>query len=139
VAAGSGEAAAEAVAGAVAGQPQMGDVGSFDSGCGWPWQRWGGKLLPLHTECQAGIHPGTPLQCRHTCCNPTTVEGSLKKNCCGVSLLCRVFAGAVADGGIVKGIRVPDGQKISNSRIKPKGDIASELAFACCRACCACC
>ena len=39
---------------------------------------------------------------------------------------CRVFAGAVAEGGIVKGIRVPDGQRISNSRVKPKGDIASE-------------
>jgi aspartyl-tRNA synthetase len=35
----------------------------------------------------------------------------------------------VANGGIVKGIRVPDGQKISNSRIKPKGDIASELVW----------
>lgn len=37
-----------------------------------------------------------------------------------------MFAGAVADGGIVKGIRVPEGSSISNSRIKPKGDIASE-------------
>jgi len=38
----------------------------------------------------------------------------------------RVFAGAVADGGVVKAIRVPDGKRISNSRIKPKGDIANE-------------
>jgi len=27
----------------------------------------------------------------------------------------------------VKGIRVPDGQRISNSRVKPKGDVSSEL------------
>lgn len=36
----------------------------------------------------------------------------------------------MAEGGIVKGIRVPDGQKVSNSRVKPKGDISSELG--CC-------
>lgn len=48
------------------------------------------------------------------------------------SLLCcyRVFAGAVADGGCVKAIRVPDGKRISNSRIKPKGDIANEAVAA---------
>ncbi|PRW57769.1 aspartate--tRNA ligase [Chlorella sorokiniana] len=38
----------------------------------------------------------------------------------------RVFAGAVAEGGIVKGIRVPDGQRVSNSRVKPKGDVSNE-------------
>lgn len=42
----------------------------------------------------------------------------------------RVFAGAVADGGVVKAIRVPDGKRISNSRIKPKGDIANEAVAA---------
>lgn len=42
----------------------------------------------------------------------------------------RVFAGAVADGGIVKGIRVPEGQRVSNSRVKPKGDIANEAVAA---------
>lgn len=42
------------------------------------------------------------------------------------SLVCRVFAGAVADGGIVKAIRVPDGVRISNSRVKPKGDVCNE-------------
>lgn len=42
----------------------------------------------------------------------------------------RVFAGAVAEGGIVKGIRVPDGQRISNSRVKPKGDVSSEFRSA---------
>ncbi|KAL4436784.1 hypothetical protein ABPG75_003923 [Micractinium tetrahymenae] len=38
----------------------------------------------------------------------------------------RVFAGAVAEGGIVKGMRVPEGKRISNSRVKPKGDISNE-------------
>ncbi len=40
--------------------------------------------------------------------------------------ICRVFAGAIAAGGIVKAVRVPDGKRISNSRIKPKGDVANE-------------
>lgn len=43
------------------------------------------------------------------------------------ALFRRVFSAAVEGGGIVKGIRVPDGQRISNSRIKPKGDVSSEL------------
>ncbi|KAL4858257.1 Aspartate--tRNA(Asp/Asn) ligase [Chlorella vulgaris] len=38
----------------------------------------------------------------------------------------RVFAGAVASGGIVKGMRVPDGKAISNARVKPKGDVSNE-------------
>ena len=38
----------------------------------------------------------------------------------------RVFAGAVEAGGTVRAIRVPDGKRISNSRIKPKGDVANE-------------
>ncbi|KAI3425845.1 hypothetical protein D9Q98_007819 [Chlorella vulgaris] len=38
----------------------------------------------------------------------------------------RVFAGAAASGGIVKGMRVPDGKAISNARVKPKGDISNE-------------
>lgn len=38
----------------------------------------------------------------------------------------KVFSGAVAEGGCVKAIRVPDGKRVSNSRIKPKGDIANE-------------
>ncbi|GFH05889.1 aspartyl-tRNA synthetase, partial [Haematococcus lacustris] len=42
----------------------------------------------------------------------------------------KVFAAAVADGGCVKAIRVPGGQRISNSRIKPKGDIANEAVAA---------
>ncbi|KAK9811902.1 hypothetical protein WJX72_012167 [[Myrmecia] bisecta] len=36
----------------------------------------------------------------------------------------RVFARAVADGGCVKAMCIPDGKRISNSRVKPKGDIA---------------
>lgn len=43
----------------------------------------------------------------------------------------RVFAGAVADGGCVKLIRVPDGKRISNSRLKPpKGDVVAEAVAA---------
>lgn len=41
-----------------------------------------------------------------------------------------MFSGAVADGGCVKLIRVPDGKRISNSRIKPKGDVANEAVAA---------
>jgi hypothetical protein len=39
-------------------------------------------------------------------------------------MCCRVFSGALAAGGIVKAIRVPEGSRISNARVKPKGDIA---------------
>ncbi|WIA28678.1 hypothetical protein OEZ86_011214 [Tetradesmus obliquus] len=43
----------------------------------------------------------------------------------------RVFAGALADGGCVKAIRVPQGSRVSNSRLKPpKGDIVSEAIAA---------
>lgn len=42
----------------------------------------------------------------------------------------RVFSGAAEVGGIVKGIRVPDGARLSNSRIKPKGDVCSEAQAA---------
>jgi aspartyl-tRNA synthetase len=31
-----------------------------------------------------------------------------------------IFSGAVADGGVVKALRVPDGKRISNGRVKPK-------------------
>ncbi len=36
----------------------------------------------------------------------------------------------MAGGGCVKAIRVPDGKRISNTRIKPKGDIANEAVAA---------
>lgn len=39
----------------------------------------------------------------------------------------RVFSSALEGGGIVKAMRVPDGKRISNSRIKPKGDISGAL------------
>ena len=39
---------------------------------------------------------------------------------------CRVFANALQEGGSVKAIRVPDGKRLSNSRLKPKGDVAAE-------------
>eukprot|EP00879_Flechtneria_rotunda_P005085 GHRR01005363.1.p1 GENE.GHRR01005363.1~~GHRR01005363.1.p1 ORF type:complete len:690 (+),score=231.65 GHRR01005363.1:2113-4182(+) len=43
----------------------------------------------------------------------------------------RVFAGALNAGGCVKAIRVPDGKRISNSRLKaPKGDIVQEAVAA---------
>lgn len=38
----------------------------------------------------------------------------------------RVFSSAVEEGGTVRAIRVPDGKRISNSRIKPKGDLSNE-------------
>ncbi|KFM26583.1 Aspartate-tRNA ligase [Auxenochlorella protothecoides] len=40
----------------------------------------------------------------------------------------RLFADAVAQGGIVQGLRVPHGSAISNSRLKGKGDIAAQAA-----------
>lgn len=39
---------------------------------------------------------------------------------------CRLWQGALEQGGIVKLVRVPDGQRLSNARLKSKGDIASE-------------
>ncbi|KAK3277205.1 hypothetical protein CYMTET_14779, partial [Cymbomonas tetramitiformis] len=41
-----------------------------------------------------------------------------------------VFKGAVADGGGVKALRVPDGKRVSNSRVKPKGDVFGEAVTA---------
>jgi aspartyl-tRNA synthetase len=43
----------------------------------------------------------------------------------------RVFAGALADGGCVKAIRLPQGSRVSNSRLKPpKGDVVNEAIAA---------
>lgn len=56
-------------------------------------------------------------------------DDSTRKRLTGV--LCgRVFSGAIAAGGVVKVLRVPDGSSISNSRIKPKGDIAGAVPLA---------
>ena len=38
----------------------------------------------------------------------------------------RVFSAVLEGGGVVRAIRVPDGQRLSNSRLKPKGDVAIE-------------
>lgn len=35
-----------------------------------------------------------------------------------------------AAGGVVKGLCVPDGGRLSNSRLKPKGDVAAEALAA---------
>lgn len=42
----------------------------------------------------------------------------------------RVFADQVASGGKVKAMRVPEGDRISNSRVKPKGDITEQAVKA---------
>ena len=48
--------------------------------------------------------------------------------CCGAR---SVFSGALEAGGTVKVLRVPDGVRLSNSRLKPpKGDIAAEATAA---------
>ena len=42
----------------------------------------------------------------------------------------RVFAGVVEGGGVVKALRVPDGSRLSNARVKPGGDVANEAVEA---------
>ncbi|KAL3133042.1 hypothetical protein ABBQ38_006948 [Trebouxia sp. C0009 RCD-2024] len=42
----------------------------------------------------------------------------------------RLFEGAIAAGGIVKALRIPNGKAISNARIKTKGDVANEASEA---------
>jgi aspartyl-tRNA synthetase len=43
----------------------------------------------------------------------------------------RVFEAALSCGGVVKAIRVPEGKRISNSRLKaPKGDVVAEAVAA---------
>jgi aspartyl-tRNA synthetase len=42
-----------------------------------------------------------------------------------------VFSAALEAGGTVKALRVPDGGRLSNSRLKPpKGDVAAEAMAA---------
>ena len=41
---------------------------------------------------------------------------------------CRLWQGILEQGGIVKLIRVPAGQRLSNARLKSKGDIASKMS-----------
>ena len=42
----------------------------------------------------------------------------------------RVFAGVVEGGGSVKALRVPNGARLSNARVKPGGDVANEAVEA---------
>lgn len=51
----------------------------------------------------------------------------------------KVFASAIEAGGLVKAIVVPDGKRLSNSRIKPKGDVCNEAVAAGALRCAACC
>ena len=60
---------------------------------------------------------------RQGCCDPGAWHGIRDKRDYGSR---RVFAAALEGGGIVKAMRVPDGQRISNSRLKPKGDISGD-------------
>lgn len=43
---------------------------------------------------------------------------------------CKIFTGAIEKGGTVKGLVVPDGSAISNSRLKNKGDVSNEAVSA---------
>lgn len=47
----------------------------------------------------------------------------------------RVFADAVKNGGVVKAIAVPDGARLKNSAVKPKGDIFEQAVSAGAQAC----
>ena len=38
----------------------------------------------------------------------------------------KLFSGAIESGGVVKAIAVPEGARLSNSRLKPKGDVFDE-------------
>ena len=54
-------------------------------------------------------------------CSQKNVDScSLPMSTCAI----RVFSSALEGEGIVKAMRVPDGKRISNSRLKPKGDIS---------------
>lgn len=41
----------------------------------------------------------------------------------------RVFSESVARGEVVKAMRIPEGDRLSNSRLKPKGDVAAEAVL----------
>jgi aspartyl-tRNA synthetase len=42
----------------------------------------------------------------------------------------KLFSGALAAGGTVKAVAVPDKKAISNSRLKPKGDVFNQAVAA---------
>ncbi len=78
-----------------------------------------------HTSFKLFLHP------RYGCDKPDLRYGlefhDVSKAVQGCSL--KVLSAALDDGGVVKAIRVPEGQRISNSRLKPPK--ASDLLAAC--------
>lgn len=42
----------------------------------------------------------------------------------------RVFSDCISSGGMVKALKIPDGKRLSNARLKPKGDISGEAGAA---------
>lgn len=71
----------------------------------------------------------TLLLCCSSCCRYGLEFTDVSSAVAGCTF--RVFAGALADGGCVKLIRVPEGKRISNSRLKPpKGDVVAEAVSA---------
>lgn len=97
------------------------------AGCLLSCRGWGGGIcqalhgLALQFGASASLGSHHPMHTNASAPPTRCLPAPLPTVCS-----CRVFAGAVAEGGIVKGIRVPHGQKISNSRVKPKGDVSSE-------------
>ena len=89
--------------------------------CGVSQDRESPLLLPATPHLGAHPNPGSPGPDPVPPTRPLYPPPSPPK---------RVFSGAVASGGVVKAIRVPDGARISNSRLKPKGDVANEAAAA---------
>jgi len=69
---------------------------------------------------------------RYGCDKPDTRYGMELVDVTDVVAACDfgVFSKAVEEGGLVKGIRVPDGKRISNGKVKPKGEVANEAVAA---------
>lgn len=76
--------------------------------------------------------PYADAMARYGCDKPDTRYGMEHVDVSSVLAGCgfRVFAGALAAGGIVKAVRVPDGARVSNVRLKPGGDVAAEAVAA---------
>lgn len=82
----------------------------------------------IHSGCTASVAKATVaailFHCRY---GLEFVDVSSAVAGCGF----RVFEAALSSGGVVKAIRVPDGKRISNSRLKaPKGDVVAEAMAA---------
>lgn len=88
----------------------------------------------------AGVEVSLPLPrmtyadalARYGCDKPDTRYGMEHVDVSDVLQGCgfRVFASALASGGIVKAVRVPDGARVSNARLKPGGDVFAEAVAA---------